>query len=1036
MMMMMHPPGGTGTSSRKRALSVSVSQSESELPEAEREGGGQGPMAKRARVQAPAAPSPTPTLTSARAPAATSTNATETTRATAPTDTTTTRAPTTRSSTMATNANANATPRARAGTHPRLHVLFQFRFRAAARPPPAPSISRTPSRTPSISSVSSCRPSRTGTGALTRSASFSSFSSLHSQTQPQPEMQPYYPEGSAKYCLRDARLGIDFSLPVPPPPPPADAGTGALNTIAAGAGANASTHAPTVPPLAYAPAAHALFFSRGNRVYCRSMGMGTGTGGDSVGGSVSQVCKLQVQHGALTLLAAGGGGGGTVDPHHHHQQQQQQHSQQPTRLALATSTGAVQVWDVEARRVVCSWGTKGVSAMVWGADGAVLSIGGPKGAIRHYDTRAPQGKTGVAALAWSADGRLLASGDAGGVVYTWDARAGRAPLDVGEFLQRRKKMQHAQPVSALAWCPWQPKLLASGDAGGTVRFWSVEPANTSSNATAGRLELGSRVVGLHWAPGYKELLTTLGPAAPDSDGAPWRPRGVLSNALAVHAFPSLRPIASLSLLSSANAAAVCGSVLMLNPTPASGVNAHSSHSANSSHKVVVAVPGEGKLKVYEVWGRRRERELRKRGSERSLCLVGHLEATKYLGRTPEASLPASIKPQSYRIMPLLASPFLVALIKLPFPLHLDAMKGPAEIAHGPMFLGLTMNILLYGIMITQVYLYTTTYKSDPLYIKLYIAVLMLADTFNTGFMVSYLYESLVVHFNDLTYLAKANWVFATGEQGIIGCMVQLFYAWRIHILTGNIWIVVLICICALTNAFGGLASASAIAFVPQFSHFQEFQVPVICWLLSAAVGDVIITTTLVSFFRKHRTGCSATDTRVDQIIRLTIQTGMITSVCSVIDLGLFLGDSSGMHLLFNLPLAKLYSNSLMSSLNARGGWRRSEPDDSGEVKTVPLHLSMPPLQVHVPPSSTAGTFDLPIMAHAQQIECRITSAGVAEILHRLSRLELLAPSIHPSFFSFSLANECTPELPQILLRPECNNNYLGSSQPAMIYGGG
>jgi hypothetical protein len=46
------------------------------------------------------------------------------------------------------------------------------------------------------------------------------------------------------------------------------------------------------------------------------------------------------------------------------------------------------------------------------------------------------------------------------------------------------------------------------------------------------------------------------------------------------------------------------------------------------------------------------------------------------------------------------------------------------------------------------------------------------------------------------------------------------------------------------------------------------------------------------------------------------------------------------HLLFNLPLAKLYSNSLMSSLNARGGWRRSEPDDSGEVKTVPLHLSV------------------------------------------------------------------------------------------------
>ncbi|KAJ7054720.1 hypothetical protein C8F01DRAFT_483331 [Mycena amicta] len=297
---------------------------------------------------------------------------------------------------------------------------------------------------------------------------------------------------------------------------------------------------------------------------------------------------------------------------------------------------------------------------------------------------------------------------------------------------------------------------------------------------------------------------------------------------------------------------------------------------------------------------------------------------------------------------------------------MNAGKNPAEVAHGPMFLGLTMNILLFGVMITQWYLYMTTYKRDSFFIKSYVAVLMLADTLNTGFITAYLYESLIVHFDDLAYLAKANWVFATDPAmtGIIGSMVQLFYAWRIQTLTGNTWIVIIVVICALTNAFGGLASASAIAFVPQFSHFQEFQVPVICWLLSAAVGDVIITTTLVWFFRKHRTGSRSTDTRVDHIIRLTIQTGMITSICSVIDLGLFLGDSSGMHLLFNLPLAKLYSNSLMSSLNSRGGWRRVE-DDSGENKTVPLHLS-----VHIPDRaqhmSSTGTYDLPALSIAQQ----------------------------------------------------------------------
>ncbi len=33
---------------------------------------------------------------------------------------------------------------------------------------------------------------------------------------------------------------------------------------------------------------------------------------------------------------------------------------------------------------------------------------------------------------------------------------------------------------------------------------------------------------------------------------------------------------------------------------------------------------------------------------------------------------------------------------------------------------------------------------------------------------------------------------------------------------------------------------------------------------------------------------------------------------------------TGLHLIFNLPLSKLYTNSLMSSLNSRTGWQYSE----------------------------------------------------------------------------------------------------------------
>ncbi|KAJ7042963.1 WD40 repeat-like protein [Mycena alexandri] len=372
-----------------------------------------------------------------------------------------------------------------------------------------------------------------------RSASFSSFHSQATETS----IQPYYPEGSSKYCLRDSRLAIDFSLP-------------------AESASNATM------PLSYSQ--NVLYFSRGNRIHYRNM---------IAADAVSQLCKLQEKHGDLKLLEAG-----------------------RNHLAVATSKGLVQVWDLETKKMVSSWTTKGVGSMSWNEP--VLSVGGTNGQLRHYDTRiqptakmkeqaskATRHQASIATLAWNTDRKLLASGDESGIVYTWDSRS-KVPLDVGEFHQRRKKIQHDKAISALAWCPWQPKLLATGDIGGTVKFFTVEPANAHSNATAaGKLELGSKIANLHFSPNYKELLSTLGPlpASPEvADMRSWPRTGSISgNSITVHSFPSLRPIASLSVSDQE----VCGSVL---------------NTGSAVHKIVVAVPGETKLKVYDVWGKRKE----------------------------------------------------------------------------------------------------------------------------------------------------------------------------------------------------------------------------------------------------------------------------------------------------------------------------------------------------------------------------------------------------------------------------------------------
>ncbi|KAJ4482007.1 hypothetical protein J3R30DRAFT_3851497 [Lentinula aciculospora] len=268
-------------------------------------------------------------------------------------------------------------------------------------------------------------------------------------------------------------------------------------------------------------------------------------------------------------------------------------------------------------------------------------------------------------------------------------------------------------------------------------------------------------------------------------------------------------------------------------------------------------------------------------------------------------------------------------------------KGPAEIAHGPMFIGYSFNIALYGIMITQVYLYFNSFKKDHLWLKTLVAGLLLADTINAIFDAVYLYESLIIHFGNIEYLGNATWVFATDPAmtALIAGTVQLFFAWRVKVLTTKWWMVFIVILASLTGLVGGLVTAYEVGVTPHFVDFRSFKWSVIMWLAGECFADLLITSVLVwhlavpscNIQRKHKTGFQTSDQLVDRIIRLTVQTGLITALCATLDLIFFLIDPTGTHLIFNFPLAKLYTNSVMSSLNSRGAWNYSTPSSQHKL---------------------------------------------------------------------------------------------------------
>ncbi|KAF3921595.1 Beta-TrCP [Arthrobotrys entomopaga] len=185
-------------------------------------------------------------------------------------------------------------------------------------------------------------------------------------------------------------------------------------------------------------------------------------------------------------------------------------------VAVGMGTGEVQIWDPEESSKIRSMHSHSSRIGVMSWDKHILSTGSRSGEIINHDVRIADHKVAslvshtaeVCGLEWRADGAQLASGGNDNLVNIWDARALSAP--------RFSKTNHKAAVKALAWCPWQNNLLATG--GGTfdkkIHFW-----NSTTGARVNTIECTSQVTSLKWSTSYKEIVSTHG--YPDNQLIVW-----------------------------------------------------------------------------------------------------------------------------------------------------------------------------------------------------------------------------------------------------------------------------------------------------------------------------------------------------------------------------------------------------------------------------------------------------------------------------------------------------------------------------------
>ncbi|KAH7626566.1 putative CDC20/HCT1 protein [Sordaria sp. MPI-SDFR-AT-0083] len=185
-------------------------------------------------------------------------------------------------------------------------------------------------------------------------------------------------------------------------------------------------------------------------------------------------------------------------------------------VGVGLGTGEVQIWDVaEGIKIRSMFGHDSrVGVMGWSKH--LLSTGARSGLVFNHDVRIAEHKVAelvshtseVCGLEWRSDGTQLATGGNDNLVSIWDARS----LAVPKFT----KTNHKAAVKALAWCPWNINLLATG--GGSydrhIHFW-----NTTSGARVNSIDTGSQVTSLRWSPHYREIVSSSG--YPDNSLSIW-----------------------------------------------------------------------------------------------------------------------------------------------------------------------------------------------------------------------------------------------------------------------------------------------------------------------------------------------------------------------------------------------------------------------------------------------------------------------------------------------------------------------------------
>ncbi|KAH9933145.1 uncharacterized protein BXZ73DRAFT_101112 [Epithele typhae] len=244
---------------------------------------------------------------------------------------------------------------------------------------------------------------------------------------------------------------------------------------------------------------------------------------------------------------------------------------------------------------------------------------------------------------------------------------------------------------------------------------------------------------------------------------------------------------------------------------------------------------------------------------------------------------------------------------------------------GPMLIGGFLSWMLFGVSAVQLYIYHVSFPQERPLIWASVYIIFILDLVQSVVVSGQTWDALVAGWGRPVNLEFPGWSI-TGlplVSSIIALWVQTFFAWRILRLSRSKWIPFVILITGLAQAAGAWVIGISFIWLKNIDslHSPTLNASNIIWLGGSAFTDVIIMLSMLYLLysaKRKVVRFQRSKLMIRRLVRLTVETGCACALAAVLELTFFLAlPNTNIHIAFGAILAKVYSNTLMTSLNSR-----------------------------------------------------------------------------------------------------------------------